>query len=70
MGSSPPYTIHCKRATTKVPSYPVQANPASIQLEMMPSGGIYVRYRSAGGLNTYEDIRNGQGFRISASRLP
>jgi len=70
MGSSPPYTVHCKGQSTKVPSFPVQANPANIQLEMVPSGGIYVKYGSAGGMNTYKDIHGGQGFSISASRLP
>lgn len=69
MGSSPPYTVHCKGVTSKVPSYPVQARPTDIQLELNLSGDIYIMYGSAGGLNTLKDIRGGQGFEISASKL-
>jgi len=69
-GSTPRYTAHCKGGTRNVPSYPMQAFPASINLELMPTQDIRVTYGSASGLNTYGEIRNGQGFSMSASRLP
>jgi len=70
LGGSPPYTAHCKGDTRKVPPFPVPAYPTSIQLELLPTGDIRVGYGPGGGLNTVSRIQNGQGFSISASRVP
>lgn len=71
IGSSPPYIAHCKGGATRtVGSYPITASPSSIKLELMPVAGIYVWYGGSGGLNTYKYISRGQGFFVSASRIP
>ncbi|WP_431216952.1 hypothetical protein ACQ86N_21810 [Puia sp. P3] len=70
LGSSPPYTIHCKGSSTKVPLCPVPASPSNIQLEIQADWNIWVGYGPVGGVNVYEDNRGDMAFRLSVSRLP
>jgi hypothetical protein len=70
LGSSPPYTARCKGDTRNVPTCPVPAYPTNIWLHPMPSGDIRVGYGAATGLNRFSHVQGGQGFEISASRVP
>jgi len=68
MGSSPTYKEHCPGFNKTVPSYPVSAQPVTINLELLQgTSDIKINYGPASGVNTLTQMRGNQGYSISVT---